>query len=62
MLDQLKRHKDKGRGDLEIIAVHGGSGTYEPTGGVYISEVEEGDEELLGLAEGAQFIVLYTGN
>ena len=62
LIEQLTRLKGYGHGDLEVIAVHGASGTYEPVGSAFPSEVEEGDEDLLEMTEGTKFICLYTGN
>ena len=62
LLDQLTELKTKGYGTTPVISVHGSSGEYSPVQGFHTSEVEEGDEDLLELPVGTEFVCLYTGN
>ena len=62
LLKELVLLKGAGYGTATVIAVHGSSGEYSPVQGFHTSEVEEGDEELLEMTAGTEFVCIYTGN
>ncbi len=59
LLQELERD---GAGQLELMAVHGASGSPDPIGYPHVDKADDLEAEVLNIEEGAEYVSVYIGN